>query len=77
MFKSVRSTAMILASLAFFVLATVGTFSGLTPATCCWRAFMGAIFFYIAINIAGRSVLAIIISSMVESKMIIENEDDQ
>ena len=64
MFKSIRSTSMILAVAAFFVLAAVGIFSGLTPATGCWRAFSGAILFYIAITIAGKSMLSIVIGSM-------------
>ncbi len=68
---------MILAVAAFFVMAAVGIFSGLTPATCCWRAFSGAILFYIAVTITARSVLSIVISSMIESKMNKEIEDDQ
>ena len=77
MFESIRSTSMILAVAAFFVMAAVGIFSGLTPATCCWRAFSGAILFYIAVTITARSVLSIVISSMIESKMNKEIEDDQ
>jgi hypothetical protein len=68
---------MILAVAAFFVMAAVGIFSGLTPATGCWRAFSGAVIFYIAVTIAARSALSIVISSMVESKMNNEIEDNQ
>lgn len=68
---------MIMAVMAFFVMASVGIFCGLTPATCCWRAFSGAVFFYIAVTIAGKSVLAIIIDSIAQSKMEKELEDNQ
>ena len=77
MFESIKSTSMILAALAFFVMAAIGIFSGLTPATCCWRAFSGAVLFYIAVTITARSVLSIIIGSMIESKMNKELGDDQ
>lgn len=68
---------MILAVAAFFVMAVVGILSGLTPATCCWRAFSGAVLFYIAVTIAGKSVLSIVIGSMIKSKMKKELGDDQ
>ena len=77
MFESIRSTSMLFAVVTFFVMAVIGMFSGLTPATCCWRAFSGAVLSYIAITIASKSVLSIIINSMVKSKMNQETEDNQ
>ena len=77
MFESIRSTSMLFADLTFFVMAGIGILSGLTPATCCWRAFSGAVLFYIAVTIAGKSIISIIISSMVDSKTIGNGEDEQ
>ncbi len=77
MFESIRSTSMLFAVVTFFVMAVIGMFSGLTPATCCWRAFSGAVVFYIIVTIAGKSVLSIIISSIVDSKMNKGIEDEQ
>ena len=68
MFESIRSTAMSLAIVIFFIMAVAGLLFGLTPATCCSRAFAGAVVFYAAVTVAGKSVLAIIIHSIAQSK---------
>ena len=65
----IRSSATTFAVMIFFIMSIIGWFCGLSPATCCSRAVGGAIITYIAITIAGKGVLAIIIKSIIESKV--------
>ncbi len=65
----IRSSATTFAVMIFFIMSITGWFCGLSPATCCSRAVGGAIIIYIAITIAGKGVMAIIINSIVKNKV--------
>jgi hypothetical protein len=74
--KEIRSTAVMFAVMFFFILSFVGWFCGLSPATCCSRGFLGAIIIYITVTIAGRSVMAIIIRSIIEGRALKTRKDN-
>jgi hypothetical protein len=60
---------MIFAVIIFFIMSFVGCLYGHAPATCCSRALAGSIITYVAVTIAGKGVMAIIINSIIESKV--------
>ncbi len=69
MSRNIRSIAVTLAVLIFFVMACVGMANGYSPATCASRAFFGAVIAYLVVSVAARAVMNIIINAMVESKL--------
>ena len=75
--KSIRSIATTFAVLVFFVMAIVGWFSGLAPATCCARSVAGAIITYVIISWAAKGVISIIINEIVVSKLNKANRKDK
>jgi hypothetical protein len=75
--KYIRSIAITFAVLIFFVMALVGWFSGLSPATCCSRSAIGAIITYIAVSWSARGVMSIMISEIIESKVNEANQKDK
>ncbi len=75
--KSIRSIAITFAVLIFFVMAIIGWFSGLSPATCCSRSVIGAIITYIAVSWSARGVMSIIINEIIESKVNEANQKDK
>jgi len=56
-----------LAVTAFFAVSFIGLFYGLTPFTCCKRAFLCAAAIYLAASIAVNIVNAILTSAIIES----------
>ncbi len=73
----IRSIATTFAVSAFFVMAIVGWCSGLSPATSCSRAVIGAIITYIVFSWAARGVMSIIINEIVESQLNKANQKDK
>ncbi len=75
----VRSTAVTLGALGFFVLGLVGWLNGLCPIVCCKRALIGAAAAYAVATVAARAVNAILIDAMAarqaEEEMRSDNDD--
>jgi hypothetical protein len=62
----VRPIAISVAVISFFGLSFVGLFNGLTPLTCCKRAFIGAALVYLATALAVNIVNAILTSAIID-----------
>lgn len=69
MSKSIRSVAVYFAVMIFFIMSLTGWFCGQSPATCCNRAFVGAIVTYVAVSIAAKAVTKVIMDAIIESKV--------
>lgn len=67
--QTIRTTAVRLAVLLFFIMAIAGWLWGCSPAVCAARAFAGAVVMYTVVQIAGRIVVKILIDAMVDSRM--------
>ena len=61
----VRSIAVSIAVICFFVLSLVGWICGLSPFVCCKRALIGAVLAYIAGGWAVRAINAILVNAMI------------
>ena len=61
----IRSIAINIAVICFFVLSLVGWASGLSPSVCCKRATIGAVLAYIAGTWAVRAINAVLIHAMI------------
>ena len=72
----VRSIAVSIAVVCFFVLSIVGGVSGLSPFVCCKRALIGAIIVYIAAGWAVRAINAILVDAMVTNQINQQNSSD-
>ena len=62
-----RKVAVTTAAVGFFVLAIVGSFSGVPPFVCGLRALAGAGVLYVLMILAGRAVLTIIVDTIVKA----------
>jgi hypothetical protein len=65
----VRSVAVSIAVICFFILSLVGWVSGLSPFVCCKRALIGAALAYIAGGWAVKAINAILVSAMITNQM--------
>ena len=65
----VRSIAVSIAVICFFVLSLIGWASGLSPFVCCKRALIGAILAYIAGGWAVKAINAVLINAMITNQM--------
>jgi len=65
----VRSIAVSIAVICFFVLSLIGWFYGLSPFVCCKRALIGAVLAYIAGGWAVRAINAILVDAMIANQM--------
>lgn len=65
----VRSIAVSIAVVCFFIVSLIGWGSGLTPFVCCKRALIGAMLAYIAGGWAVKAVNAILINAMIANQM--------
>jgi hypothetical protein len=65
----VRSIAIKISVLFFFILGFAGLTSGLAPFTCCKRGLAGAVAAYIATVIAVKVINVILIQAMIENKI--------
>jgi ABC-type uncharacterized transport system permease subunit len=73
----IRSIATSFAVLIFFVMAVVGWFTGLSPATACSRAVIGAVITYITVSWAAKGVINVIINEIIKSKISEANQKDK
>ena len=65
----VRSTAVSIAVICFFVMSLIGWASELTPFVCCKRAMIGAVLAYVAGCWAVRAINYILVNAMVADQM--------
>ena len=73
----IRSTAVFIAVAVCFFVAIIGSFCGVDPAMCCYRAVCGAIFAY-CIATVGLSIGArVVLEAIVESKMKNQKEKQE
>jgi hypothetical protein len=63
--------------MVFFVMAFIGWFCDLSPATSCTRSVAGAIITYLVISWAAKGVMSIIINEIIVSKINKANEKDK
>ena len=66
---NVRSIAVSIAVICFFVLSIIGGVCGLSPFVCCKRALIGAILAYIAGRWAVRAINAILVDAMIANQV--------
>jgi hypothetical protein len=71
----VRSIAVSVAVIFFFVLSLIGCVSGLAPFTCCKRALAGALLAYIAAGWAIKAINSILINAMIANHMNKQKEN--
>jgi len=72
----VRSIAVSIAVICFFVISIVGGVCGLSPFVCCKRALIGALLAYIAGGLAVRAINAILVNAMIESQVNQRDDTD-
>ena len=65
----VRSIAVSIAVICFFVLSLVGWICGLSPFVCCKRAMIGAVLAYIAGGWAVKAINAILVNAMIANQV--------
>jgi len=65
----VRSIAVSISVICFFILSIVGWIYGLSPFVCCKRALIGAVLSYIAGSWAVKAINAILISAMISNQV--------
>lgn len=70
----VRSIAVSISVICFFVLSIVGWIYGLSPFVCCKRALIGAALAYIAGGWAVKAINAILINAMISNQV---NKQDE
>ena len=66
---NVRSIAVSIAVICFFVLSIIGGVCGLSPFVCCKRALIGAILAYIAGRWAVRAINAILVDAIIANQV--------
>jgi len=67
--EKIRTVAVQLAVLAFFIMAVTGWMHKCSPAACAARSLAGAGVMYAVIRIAGHLILSILINAMAESQV--------
>jgi len=77
MLLHVRSIAVSVSVMCFFVLSFVCWLSGRTPFTCCRRAFIGALFAYVAATLAVKGINAVLTDAMIADRMNRRKEQDR
>ena len=65
----VRSIAVSIAVICFFVMSLIGWASGLMPFVCCKRALIGAVLAYMAGGWAVRAINSVLVSAMIANQM--------
>lgn len=72
----VRSIAVSIAVICFFLLSLIGWISGLSPFICCKRALIGAVLAYIAGTWAVKAINAILINAMITNQVNQQEKKD-
>ncbi|OHB59181.1 MAG: hypothetical protein A2173_08635 [Planctomycetes bacterium RBG_13_44_8b] len=65
----VRTIAVSIAVICFFILGFISWISGLLPFTCCKRALIGAGLAYIVTSLAVKAINAILTAAMITSRI--------
>jgi hypothetical protein len=65
----VRSIAVSIAVICFFLFSFIGWFSGLSPYVCSKRALMGAALVYIAGSWAVKAINSILLNAMISNEI--------
>jgi len=76
MLLQIRPMAVSAAVLGFFAIGIVGSWSGLSPYTCCKRALLGAAVAYLATSGAVRAINAILTQAMIADRIRKGNSGD-
>lgn len=66
---NVRSIAVSIAVICFFLMSLIGWASGLTPFVCCKRALIGAVLVYVAGSWAVRAINSILVNAMIANRV--------
>ena len=66
---NVRSIAVSIAVICFFVLSLIGWFCGISPFVCCKRALIGAVLSYIAGSLAVKAINAVLVNAMIANQV--------
>jgi len=66
---NVRSIAVSIAVICFFVLSLIGWFCGISPFVCCKRALIGAVLAYIAGGLAVKAINAVLVNAMIANRV--------
>ena len=72
----IRSIAINVAVICFFILSLVGWVSGLSPSVCCKRATIGAVLAYVAGKWAARAINAVLIHAMIAKQVAEQMNSD-
>ena len=72
----VRSTAVRIAVICFFVMSLIGWICGLTPFICCKRAMFGAVLSYIAGCWAVRAINSILVNAIIADQIEMQENKD-
>jgi len=67
--RLVRRIAVIIATIGFFVLAGVGTATGVPPFVCAMRAVVGAVALFAVVMVGGRLALTIVVDAFMSSAL--------
>ena len=73
---NVRSIAVSIAVICFFVMSMIGWASGLMPFVCCKRALIGAVLTYIAGGWAVKAINSVLVSAMIADEMNEQGDTD-
>jgi len=71
-----RSIAVNIAAVCFFGIAVIGSFSGLSPFTCCQRALAGSVVAYVVTVLAVKAINAILMDAMIKYQINKQKEKD-
>ena len=66
---NVRSIAVSIAVICFFVLSLIGWFCGISTFVCCKRALIGAVLAYIAGGWAVKAINAVLVNAMIANQV--------
>jgi hypothetical protein len=70
----VRSIAVSISVICFFVLSFIGWICGLSPFVCCKRALIGAVLAYLSASFAVKAINAIIVNAIISNQ--VEQQQD-
>ncbi len=67
--KTIRSVAVRFAVMIFFIMASISSLCGVSPAVTAHRAFLGAVIAYFVATLAGKIVVSILVDQAVQAKL--------
>lgn len=66
--KTIKCVVGSLAVVLFFILALTAWLAGCEPATCAYRAVVGAVITYVALSIAARLAIKVVLDEMINQR---------